>query len=362
LPEPREYDAGVFDPDAPPRTPAIAAALGRIRVGLRDASSPRLLIACSGGADSIAALGLLLILRRSERLELAVGHVDHGLRPESASEAQAVASLAATLGLPSFQTKLELVRGPGLPARARQLRQAALRGHAEQFGTTAIVLAHTATDQAETMLMHATRGAGLDGLAAMPTWSSPWLRPLLDLTRAQTRALAIELGLAFVDDPTNTDLDAPRVRIRHTVLPVLREYNPRVEQALVSLARQARDAEEACQAWAEREVLERQRVAEHEPPTSWDLAAFDRLPRAIRTRALRRMCEGSGVDPSQLRARVILAMDAAAVAVAEAMARGPGTPSPGPSRFNLRPRRVLVIDKNGVSAHQTAESRPLANH
>jgi tRNA(Ile)-lysidine synthase len=348
-----QYARVVFDPDAPPRTPAIAAALGPVRAALTQANGPkRLLIACSGGADSIAALGLLLLLRRSAGLELGVGHVDHGLRSESAAEADAVAALARTLELPSFVTRVELSRGPGLPARAREARQLALREHAEQFGASLIVLAHTATDQAETMLMHVTRGAGLDGLAAMPTLEHPWLRPLLELTRAQTRALALALELPFFDDPTNDDPSALRVRLRKDVLPILREQNPRVEQAMLGLARQAADADRACDAWALREVDQRQRSTAI--GFTWDLAGFDGIPRAVRMRALRRMCERAAVDLSHLRARIVEAMDAAALEVAQARAGGPGTPSPAPRSWDLRPHRRLTIDKNGVHAQQTA--------
>src|SRR5690606_28455248 len=296
---------------------------------------------------------LLLILRRSEGLELAVGHVDHGLRPESHAEAQGVEDLARALGLSCFVTRVELEPGPGLPARARQARQLALRNQAERFGAELIVLAHTATDQVETMLMHLTRGAGLDGLAAMPTLERPWLRPVLDLTRAQTRALARQLELPIVDDPTNEDMSALRVRLRKAVLPILRDHNPRIEQAMVGLARQAADANLACDRWAEREVQGREASA----ALAWDLAGFDQLPRAVRMRALRRMCELASVDLSQLRARVVEAMDAAAVEVARARARGPGTPSPPPRHFDLRPRRRITIDKKGVRAHQTAQTR-----
>lgn len=335
----------MFDPEAPPRTPAIAAALGRVRAALTCAGKPtRLLVACSGGADSIAALGLLSILRRSEGLELAVGHVDHGLRPESRSEAEHVEALSRALGLSCLITRVELERGPGLPARARQARQVALRSQAERVAAERIVLAHTATDQAETMLMHLTRGAGLDGLAAMPTIDRPWLRPLLELTRAQTRELALALDLPIVDDPTNDDPSALRVRMRKLVLPVLREHNPRVEQAMVGLARQAADADLAIEQWAAREVAARG------TDLAWDLTGFDQLPRAVRMRALRRMCELASVDLSQLRARVVEAMDAAALEVAWARAGGPGTPNPAPRSWDLRPRRRITIDKNGVRA------------
>jgi tRNA(Ile)-lysidine synthase len=332
----------VLDLDSPPHTPAIAGALGPVREALAvlEPSGPRrLLIACSGGPDSIAALGLLSLLRRSEKLELVVGHVDHGLRAESRAEAQQVEEIAAALKLAYHCTRIELAPGPGIPARARAARRTALEEQREACGATAIVLAHTATDQAETMFMHLCRGAGLDGLAAMPTFAAPWLRPLLDLTRAQTRGLCGALALPFVDDPTNADTDALRIWLRERVLPRLREDNPRLEQALVGLARQAGDAEEALQDWARSEV-ERRTTAD-----GWSLVGFDRLPRAVRSRMLRRMCELAGADLGQLRRRVVEAMDVAAVTVA-------GSPHIPPCRFDLHPSRRVEIGKFGFRAEK----------
>ncbi|PRP98102.1 tRNA(Ile)-lysidine synthase [Enhygromyxa salina] len=227
---------------------------------------------------------------------------------------------------------------------------------AEACGADAIVLGHTATDQAETMLMHVTRGAGLDGLAAMATHEPPWLRPLLGLSRGQTGRLCEQLGLRFVDDPTNADTDALRVWLRELVLPRLREQNPRVEFALLGLARQAGDAEDALLEWANAEV-ERRRVG-----GGWELSQFHVLPRAVRTRVLRRVCELCGVDLSTVHLRVIEAMDEAAVAVSRSRAGGPGTPNPAPRGWDLRPGCRVEIGKTGVHARQRGTKRGTANH
>lgn len=351
----------MLDPQAPPRSPAIAAALGRVRVHLPAASSDRrvrrLLVACSGGPDSMAALGLLVLLRRSESLELVVGHVDHGLRSESASEAAMVADVAAQLGLESLSTRVELERGPGLPARAREARREALAVQRRECDADFIVLAHTATDQAETMLMHLVRGAGLDGLAAMPTLDRPWLRPVLELTRAETRSLCSALELSFVDDPTNADIEATRIWLRESVLPRMRDDNPQLEHALLGLARQADDAERALNTWAERELD--QRAGE---PGTWHLDHFDTLPRAVRSRTLRRACERLGVDLAQLRRRVIEAMDEAACGVAIAARAGPGTPNPAPRGWDLHPQRRVIIDKRGLRSHFGAAQGGDPNH
>ena len=345
----------MLDLDAPPRSPAIAAALGAVRRSLATLAPPRhLLVACSGGRDSMTALGLLALLRRSEGLELTVGHVDHGLRPESAAEAELVASVAAGLGLAHRSTRLALATGAGLPARARAARRAALEDQRRACGASAIVLAHTATDQAETILMHMTRGAGLEGLAAMRSFEGRWLRPLLDLTRAETTELVGLLDLPHVDDPTNADRGALRIWLRDLALPRLRQVNPRVELAMLALARQAGEAEAALDGWAREVARARQTGGEgidvRGRDRAWSLDGFHALPRAVRTRALRHMCEQSGVDLAHLRRSIIDAMDAAAVEVARARDGGSGTPSPAPRSFDLHPRRTIRIDKNGILA------------
>lgn len=347
-----------------PKDPAIARALGPVRAALEQlpGDARRIVVACSGGADSVAALGLLDLLRESVGVELAVGHVDHGLRAESADEAQHVAALARRLGLAVRVTRLALASGPGLPARARMARRAALLEQARELGAATIVLAHTATDQAETMLMHMTRGAGLDGLAAMPTYEAPWLRPLLELRRADTRELCERLELPFVDDPGNADDEQPRVWLRTHVLPGLRRRNADVEIAMAGLARQAREAEEALVAWAAREVDAR-RLAVGDPTElgRWSLDGFDELPRAVRTRMLRRIAEHAGADLEQLHRRTVDQLEAAAWAVARADRRRrsePGSPSPAPRGWDLAPKLRVTIDRNGIRAAAVGPQEP----
>lgn len=327
----------------PPRHPIIADALGRVRRILLAPGRPReLLLACSGGADSTALAGLCHLLAGPEALRLAIGHVDHGLRPESADEAAGVARLASRLGLPFAARRLTLAPGPGLPARAREARRAALLELAGEFGAPAVALGHTATDQAETLLMHATRGCGLEGLAAMRPWDPPWLRPLLDLSRAETRALCDALKLPFVDDPTNLDERHPRVRVREGVLPLLRAGNPHVERALGALAAQAGDAEDALQAWAAREEAARRTAR-----ARWSTADLHALPRAVRTRALRRICGLGGADLGSLRAAVIEDIDR--VLVARAAALGGSDAVLRPHAWDLHPGIELRLDRQGLT-------------
>lgn len=334
----------MFDPDAPPRHPQLASALGPVRKLLRAAweagAGRKLMLACSGGRDSMAGLALLALLRRSEAFELSVAHVDHDLREGSAAEGEAVAAFAQGLQVPCLRGRLELERGAGLPARARAQRYRQLEQLRTRAGAEVIVLAHTATDQAETMLMHLARGASLEGLAAMRAWDPPLLRPLLELTRAQTGSLCALLELPFVDDPGNLDTRAPRVWWREQVFPRLRSDHPNFELAMLGLARDAGDAELALSTWAGRELHARRRAGEG---ASWTLEGYDALPRAVRTRLLRAMCEHCGVDLSRLRRREIEAMDAAALSVCT-------PPRSGPRGWDLHPRCRVQIDKHGFHA------------
>jgi tRNA(Ile)-lysidine synthase len=336
--------------------PDIARALGLCRASLEpalDVRPARLLVACSGGPDSVALLGLCNLLRKGLGLELVVGHVDHGLRPESGAEAEHVRSLARGLGLGFEHTRVELEPGPGLPARARRARRRALLEQAARAEASRVALGHTATDQLETMLMHLVRGSGVDGIAAMPPMDAPWVRPLLGLDREQTRDVATRLGLGFVDDPTNRDPSHFRARLRTEVLPLLRGENPRVDHAFVAASEQARDAEHALGVWAQRECAGRARAGHR-----WSLEDFDLLPRAVRTRVLRALCEQSGVGIEALKHQVIDAIDAAAVERALTLRPPRGGPGVEPKGWDLHPNRRLLLENDEIRVE--ASKRP--NH
>ena len=333
----------------PARHPSIAAAVGCVRPALAAArAGGRLgvLVACSGGADSTALVGLLALIAEVDGLELTIGHVDHGLRAASVAEAEHVQGIGRQLGVPVHTMRLALAPGSGLPARAREARRAALRELAGRCGAAAIALGHTQTDQAETVLMHVTRGAGLAGVAAMAAWESPWLRPLLDLPRSATRALCGRLGLGFVDDPTNVDPLHPRVRMREQILPALRRENPRVEAALAALADHAADAEAALTDWADREA-----AARRSGPGSWATDGLAGLPRAVRTRLLRRICGDGGASLSDLGHSVIAAIDRA---ICDRAVNAPAAAA-GPRAWDLRPGRRLRLDGAGLHVEVAAE-------
>ena len=151
----------------------------------------------------------LLALATEARCEVTAIHVDHGLRPGSATEADLVAAAAARFGA-AFESRRAIV-GPGsdLEARARAARYAVLPRD--------VLTGHTSDDQAETVLLNLLRGAGLDGLRGMNAAN----RPLLGLRRSETRALCTSLALEVVDDPTNVDPSIRRNRVRHELVPLL---------------------------------------------------------------------------------------------------------------------------------------------
>lgn len=173
--------------------------------------------AVSGGPDSLA----LLVLAVDAGLDVTAVHVDHGLRPESAAEADVVADAARRFGAGFRAETVAVSAGGDLEARARRARHDALSPDA-LFG-------HTADDQAETVLLALLRGTGLDGLTGM----RPEQHPILSLRRSETHAICDEAGLSPVQDPSNDDPRFRRNRVRHEVVPLLDEIAGRDVSALL---------------------------------------------------------------------------------------------------------------------------------
>jgi tRNA(Ile)-lysidine synthase len=207
----------------------------------------RLLLAVSGGVDSIAMLHLLATeIGPAMRLRLAVAHVNHSLRAEAGEDAVFVAARAADYGLPSVTRTVDVPArvaetGESVEEAARELRYAALREMAAETGSDIIATAHTADDQAETVLMRVLRGAGLTGLSGIPPQRGNIVRPLLPLWRAEIEAYVAAHALPFHVDATNLSTEFFRNRIRHELLPLLeRDYAPRLRERLARLAEMAR--------------------------------------------------------------------------------------------------------------------------
>ncbi|MBD2462253.1 tRNA lysidine(34) synthetase TilS [Oscillatoria sp. FACHB-1407] len=200
----------------------------------------RLLVAVSGGQDSLCLAQLLLDLQPKWRWELAIAHCNHQWRTDSAGNASYVMQLAQQWGLPGYCVTAETP--PTSEAAARQWRYEVLASLAQTHGYTAIATGHTASDRAETLLYNLIRGSGADGLQAL-TWQRALVpgvqlvRPLLEATRAETAQFCHEAQLTIWEDSTNQDQSYARNRIRHDLLPYLQtHFNPQVEQALAQTA------------------------------------------------------------------------------------------------------------------------------
>jgi len=220
------------------------------------------LVAVSGGADSVALLRALLAVREPSSGRIILGHVDHGLRKGSDLDAEFVVQLANRLGVEFQLGHVDVestanVDGDGIEAAARRLRYAWLQRTAERLGARYVAVAHTADDQTATILHRILRGTGMRGLAGMPharslSPSVTLIRPLLDASRRDVEEYLVSLGQDFREDETNQQLRFTRNRLRHELLPQLRDqYNTSVDEALLSLGRQAAAAQQEIDRWTE---------------------------------------------------------------------------------------------------------------
>lgn len=209
------------------------------------------LVAVSGGIDSVVLLDLLQRLGPDYGISLHVAHLDHGLRGASSySDAQFVERLAEERGLPIRMSRLEPGslsdhRKHGPEGAAREARYAFLESVAAEIGAERIALGHTANDQAETILHRLTRGTGPAGLRGIPPVRHPYVRPLIEATRNEILAYAQERKLVWRVDASNADTSFTRNRIRHRVLPELETINPKVAEAICRGSLLAAEAEEA---------------------------------------------------------------------------------------------------------------------
>jgi tRNA(Ile)-lysidine synthase len=209
----------------------------------------RVVVALSGGPDSVALLHVLRELELSGELVVAgVAHFNHQLRG-SASDAdeQFCRALAASLALPLEAGSSDVRRAARSEKRsvedaARRLRYAFLHEAAARLGAEAIAVGHSRDDQAETFLLRLLRGAGTRGLGAIRPKAGLVVRPLIDVSRAELRQYAADHGLASRDDETNADVSVPRNRVRHELLPYLeREFSPGIVEVLAREAALARE-------------------------------------------------------------------------------------------------------------------------
>lgn len=207
-------------------------------------SGDRVMVACSGGPDSMALLHVLALMRKKRKHEVIAAGIDHGLRPEAVAELNLVARVAKDHDIRFIKTKVEVREGGNLQERAREARHTALAAAAEQEKATHVALGHTADDRAETVIIRLLRGTGPKGLAAMPAAAPafvgdvPLVRPLIAARRRDVMAHLRRHGVPWAMDPSNFDNRFLRVRVRREVLPLLEDMSPRVVEHLCALSQQ----------------------------------------------------------------------------------------------------------------------------
>ncbi|MHA6786035.1 tRNA lysidine(34) synthetase TilS [Pseudonocardia saturnea] len=267
--------------------PAVAEVRRAVRAALAPFRSGPVLVACSGGADSLALAAAAADLR--DDVHAAV--VDHGLQDGSADRARDTAAQLAGMGAVARVHRVDVTGPGGTEAAARRARYAALRA-ARPHPDAPVLLGHTLDDQAETVLLGLGRGSGARSIAGMRAWDDPWLRPLLGVRRATTRAACAAQGLPVWDDPHNVDPRFTRVRLRHEVLPLLEEVlSGGVAAALARTAAQLREDDDALSA-AAADLL---RDATTGDEDGLALDPLVDLPAALRRRVLRGWLHASGV-------------------------------------------------------------------
>jgi len=252
------------------------------------------LVGCSGGPDSTTLLHVLHRLRNELGITLCAASIDHGLRPESAEEVKQVGAFASALGLPFVARRVEVpAEGASMQARAREARYQALREIAVLQSSNRIAVGHTQDDQAETVLARLLRGAGIRGLAGIEARrADDVVRPLLDCRRSEVLAYAEERGLSFVSDPSNHRRAFERARIRHELLPALRDEDPRVVEHLCALSDEAAELN----AYLDRETPDLPPVGER----ATSAAMLAALPTPVQIRWLRGWISAeTGLTPSR---------------------------------------------------------------
>lgn len=260
--------------------------LNKLSVALRELVQPgeRVFCAVSGGADSVALLFGMYLLREKFQFDLSAAHFNHHLRSEESDrDAEFVQEFCRGYGIPLVLGNAQVRPGKkGLEAAAREARYAFLRSLPGKVAT-----AHTADDNAETLLMHLIRGTGLKGLGGIAPRNGSVIRPMLNITRQEVEAFLQEYHLPHREDSSNASDAFLRNRLRHHVMPLLQMENPGVSLAISAAALRLRQDEEYLQSQLEKEL----------PPVS----VLAQMPPALQSRYLENFLKQNGVpEPEQV--------------------------------------------------------------
>ncbi|QNE76637.1 tRNA lysidine(34) synthetase TilS [Streptomyces finlayi] len=299
-----EYDRHT---DKPGRAEFAEAGVGRQRATLPERpDTPLVLVACSGGADSMALASALAFESRKLAVRAGGITVDHNLQPGSALRAAEVVTRLGAMELdPVEAVSVHVGREGGPEAAARDARYAALDAAAERHGAAAVLLGHTRDDQAETVLLGLARGSGIRSLSGMAAASGRYRRPFLQLDRQTARKACLVQSLPVWDDPHNIDPAYTRSRLRHEGLPALEKaLGKGVVEALARTAQLSRDDADALDTWA----AEADRSV-RDDAGQLECAKLHVLPPAVRRRVLRRALIEAGAPAGSLFARHIEEVD-----------------------------------------------------
>ncbi len=241
-------------------------------------SGDKIICAVSGGADSMALLWAMYLLRDKLGISLECAHFNHRLRGEEARrDADFVRKFCADYEIPFHYGEGQVRAGDkGLEAAAREARYAFLQSLGGIIAT-----AHTADDNAETVLMHLVRGTGLNGLGGIRPKNGSIIRPLLPVTRSEVMDFIREYSLSFVEDSTNSENGFLRNRLRHNVLPLLKAENPQFARSTSQMALRLREDEEYIRTMT---------------PNTESVEALCALHPALRTRAIAAFLEKNGIN------------------------------------------------------------------
>ena len=294
---------------------AVAAVRLAVRESLADlAGGSSVVVAVSGGADSMALAAALLHESRRSSLQLTAVVVDHGLQTGSADVANSTVAFLAELGYQRVQVKAVAVGTAGGPeAAARLARYRAIDEVADEVSAVAVLLGHTRGDQAESVLLGLARGSGAGSIKGMSPRDGRYRRPLLGVDRTTTRQACSDESLPVWDDPHNDDPAFTRVRVRQSVLPVLEaELGPGVVAALARTASMLQADDAALHAWAD-EVSMKARLddnAEGGTSVVLDVDVLAGVPDAVRVRVIRSALLDAGVPGGALRSSHLADVDA----------------------------------------------------
>jgi len=266
----------------------------------------KVLVAVSGGPDSVCLLYLLKALFPAHPLSIHVAHLNHGLRPEAEEEARFVERLCKDWRLPLTSEKRSVLPRPtkgkaSIQAAARAVRYRFFKEVAHAVSASWIALGHTADDQAETFLMRILRGAGVEGLGGIPERREGGIiRPLLRGTRKEILGLLSQEKIPYIEDPSNRKPVYQRNRIRHALLPILEQYNPKIKEAFCREAMLLRDENDFVHQ-AMQALLPGIEIETDGPGLSFNIEKLQALHPALQRRALRWGIEkllgnGEGID------------------------------------------------------------------